>query len=376
MKHLASLAIVAATTCVAVQAAPFMAVGDNAELFVTASAQIQSDDNIYAKSTAEVSDTIYSFTPGVDLVFGKGAVNKGNVYYREEFRRYADNNQQDTELSNVGATSSYNNGVTKFDLNASYAQVAQNDRTTVGTGAPADVIVRRDLTDVGAKAEFGISEKTMVGVGLAYAKTDYAPASYTDSDIWSLPVDVYYKATAKLDWSLGYRYRTTDLSGTSLDSDDHFFNLGARGEFSPKLTGQIRMGYNRRSFDGGGKEDQFGFNGDIAYAYSDKTDLRFLVGNDFGSSGTGDSTENFNLGLNVSNRFTEQWSINAGLTYRKTDYPTRTDDFMEAQVGVSYVYNAYINFVASVAVRDNSSDNLATAEFSQNVFSIGANVRY
>jgi polysaccharide biosynthesis protein VpsM len=371
MNRITALAILSTASCVVVNAAPFMAVGDNAELFLTAKAEVQADSNIYLDTTKEQNDTIYSFTPGVDLVFGKGSVTKGNVYYREEIRRYADNDVQDTELSSVGANSAYNNGVTKVDLNASYDQIAQNDNDLRATG----LIVRREVTNLGAEAEFGVTEKTVIGVGLSFDKTDYGPASYVDSDIWMLPVDVYYKATPKLDWSLGYRYRSTDLSGSASDSNDNFFNLGARGEFTPKLTGQVRVGYNQRSLDRGADEDQLGFEGNLSYAYSDKTSLVFNLGNDFGSSGSGESTKDFNIGLTGSNKFNEQWTLNTGLTYRKSEYPTRTDDFIEATAGVAYVYSNYVNFAAAFTLRDNGSD-LASAEFAQNVFSLSANVRY
>jgi hypothetical protein len=371
MKHLARLAIATTLLAISVKAAPFMAVGDNAELFVTASAAVQADSNIYLDTDNAKSDTIFSFTPGIDLVFGKGSATTGNVYYREEIRRFSSNDAQNTSLSNFGVTSKYSNGVTKADFNASYAQVAQNDNRIRASG----VIVRRNLSNIGGKVEFGISDKTVIGIGGAFDKVDYGPTAYVDSQVWSLPVDVYYEASPKLDWSLGYRYRSTDLSGSARDSKDNFLSLGARGEFTPKLTGQVRFGYTKRSFDVGSDENLFGVDGNLSYAYSEKTSYRFTFGNDFGSSGFGDSTKNFTLGLEASNSFTEQWFIGAGLKYQKIEYPTRTDDFIEGQVSVTYVYNNYVNFGASLTLRNNTS-GLSAAEFSQNVFSLGANIRY
>jgi hypothetical protein len=304
-------------------------------------------------------------------VFGKGSVTKGNVYYREEFRRYSDADNQNTELSNIGFRSSFDNGVTKADFNASYAQVAQNDNDVNPLGG----IVRRKLTNLGARGEFALSEKTAVSAGISYDKTDYGPSSYTDSDIWSLPVDVYFKATPKLDWSAGYRYRNSELSGTGLDSQDHFFNVGARGEFSPKLVGQVRVGLTQRSFDVGGDDSQLGLDGSVSYAFSEKTSYRFVMSNDYGSSGTGDSTENFTIGLNTTSRISEQWSLTGGLNLRKIKYSSRSDDFLEGLVAVSYNLNSIVNFGASYTYRDNSS-SLASAEFTNNVFSFGANIRY
>jgi hypothetical protein len=374
-QHTVRVAII--TTCLGLSAhaAPFMAVGDNAELFVTASAQVNFDDNIYLDAgtvaSPEVDDTIMSFTPGVDLVFGKGSVTKGNAYYREEIRRYSDNDNQDTELSNLGVRTQYDNGVTKADFNASYAQVAQNDNDANALGG----IVRRKLTNLGAKLEFGLSEKTSLAAGVNFDKTDYGPNTYTDSSIWSLPVDVYYKASPKLDWSLGYRFRDTDLSGGGTDSTDHFLNVGARGEFTPKLVGQVRIGLNQRSFDVGGDDTQLGFDSNLTYAFSEKTTYRFNMSNDFGSSGTGESTEAFVIGLNANTRISEQWAFTGGLSLRKVDYPTRSDDFVEGLLAVTYNLNQVVNFGASYTYRDNGSSS-ALAEFTNNVFTFGANIRY
>lgn len=372
MKHLARLTIVSIILTISSKAAPFMAVGDNAELFVTAAAMIQSDDNIYLGASGE-DDTVFNFTPGVDLVFGKGSNTTGNVYFREEIRRYSSNSQQDTELANVGVTANYSNGLTKANFNASYAEVAQNQ---VGATLTSD-IARRDVTTVGGKTEFSISEKTSLSVGLNFNKTAYVPVAFTDSDILSIPIDVYYEASPKLFWSLGYSYRNSKLSGSADDNQDHFLNLGARGEFTPKLTGQVKVGYTQRSFDRAGNQSLFGLDGSLAYQYSEKTNFNFTASNDFGNAGTGDSTKNFTLGASVTNKLTEQWSINAGLNRRSIDYPTRTDDYIEGNVGATYVYNSYVNFTASYIYRDNSSDSATSgSEFTNNVFALGANIRY
>lgn len=371
MKQYARLASIAVLLSLSAKAAPFMAVGDGAELFVTSSLALQADDNIYLDTKNEQSDTVYSFTPGVDLVFGKGSATEGKVYYREEIRRYADNDNQDTELSSLGFNVSSDTGGTKFDLNASYAQVAQNDNDTRAAGD----LVRRKLTNLGAKSEFDLTAKTSLGIGASFANTNYGPNSYTDSKIWTLPVDLYFKATEKLSWSAGYQYRSSDLSGSAIGSKDHFLNIGGRGEFSDKLTGQVRVGYVSRSFDNGKDDSNFGLDGNLAYDYSEKTRYSFNFSNDFGSSGTGDSTKNLTIGLSAMNQFTEQWYLSSSLNFRKIEYSTRTDDYLEGQLALTYTYNKYCSVTGSYTYRNNSSDN-AAAEFTNNVFSLGANLRY
>ena len=371
MRRIARISALSILTCISATAAPFLAVGDNAELFVTASAAVQFDNNIYLDTSDKKHDTIYSFTPGLDLVFGKGSATSGNLYYREEIRRYSDKEVQDTELSSVGLNTAYGTGVTTASFNASYAQTAQNDNDVNPIGS----IVRRKLTNVGGKAEFEVSPKTKFSLGLTCNRTEYGGTGYTDSDIWTFPLDIYWVATPKLDWSLGYQYRKSELSGTGSDSGDHFFNVGARGEFTPKLTGQLRMGYSRRSFKADNDKGLLGLGSSFTYVYSDKTSCQLSLSNDFGTSGTGASTRNFSWGLGSNTHFTEQWNMSLGVNFRTVDYSSRKDSFTESQIGMSYVYNTMVSFSASYTHRINSS-KLASAEFTNNVFSLGANIRY
>jgi len=358
----------------ALTAAPFVALGDNAELFLTGSVVANFDDNIYLRNgTAarpEVNDTILTFTPGVDLVFGKNAATTGNLYFREDIVRYMDNDQQNTELSSIGFNSLYSNGKSKLDLGASYIESAQND-----TSAPGDIVSRKS-SSARALSEFGVSEKTSVAAGVRWDKINYdAGPGYSDSKAWTVPLDAYFEYSPKLQWSAGYRYRATDFSGAASDSKDHFFNIGARGEFTPKLTGQLRVGYGLRKLDRGGDDSDFGIDSNFNYAFSPKTTYTLGVTNDFGASALGESTKTFSVNLGANNRIDEQWSWNANVVYRSTDYPTHSDDFWQGGVGVAYVYNNNVNFLASYTFRNNSS-NSSAFEFTNNVFSIGANLRY
>lgn len=373
MKQLtARIAIFSILLGISAKAAPFMAVGDNAELFVTAGAMLSSDDNIYL-GTSGKSDTVYSFTPGLDFVFGKGSATTGNLYYNEEFRRYSTHTAQKVDLASVGANMNYSNGVTKANFNAYYAEIAQNQ---VGATLTSD-IARRNVTALAGNTEFGLTAKTSLSVGLAYNKIAYIPVFFVSSDAVTIPVDLYFQASPKLDWSVGYSYRSTKLSGNAENNRDNFFSIGARGEFTPKLTGQVRAGYTDRVFDRSGSQTLFGLSGNLTYAYSEKTAFQFNASNDFGNAGTGDSTKNLTLGASVSNHLSEQWAVNAGLNWRAIKYPTRTDDYVEGSVGVSYAYSTMVNFSANYIYRNNSSNQAsAGTEFKNNVFSLGASVRY
>ena len=369
MKNTARLSALAAALAVTASAAPFVALGDNAELFLTANVSVSVDDNIYLRSSGEVDDTILSFAPGLDLVFGQNAATSGNIYYKHEFLKYTDVSQQDTNLANVGINSRYENGKSKFTFGASYAEMAQNEVSAPGS------IIDSTKTNVSAIGEVGATEKTAFGGGVRYEKTSYDSAGMTDSDIWTVPLDVYFDYSPLLQASLGYRYRSTELSGSAIGSKDHFFNVGARGEFTPKLKGQIRLGYVMRKFDNGRDDSSLGADADLTFEASDKTSLKLGFSNDYGSAATGASTETTSYSVGLTSKVDEQWSWNANLAYRAIDYPNRADDFLQGSVGVGYTYNSFVKFGGSFTHKSNSSGS-AAFEFDNNVFAVTADIRY
>ena len=86
-----------------------------------------------------------------------------------------------------------------------------------------------------------------------------------DRETYTVPVDIFYELTPKVDLSIGYQYTTSDVGSTenlvnfgggptgykigSYDSEGHFFNVGARGNLLPKLSGFFKVGYRTNDSD-------------------------------------------------------------------------------------------------------------------------------
>lgn len=344
-----------------------MAVGDGAELFVTGTLGIRSDDNIFMSKKAE-SDVIFDINPGVDLTFGKNAQLKGSLTLVDSFSNYSDNSKLNTNLFASNFTSNYEDGSKlKLGFNLGYNELNQNQIDIRG-------LTRRDVFTTGATTEVEVSQITSIGAGIAFAHENYKRKGFTDSDSLTVPINFYYKWTPKTDLSVGYRYRDYAIDLGS-DSTDHFFNVGLRGELSPKLTGTILVGLNSRKLDRGGDDTQLGLDANISYELTPKSRLTFGANNDFGTSPQGQQQKNFSLNGGISSQISDEWSVNAGLNFRATDYGTRTDDYVELNLGASYIVNANIRILGGYTYRSYASD-IASAEFKNNVFSISANFRY
>jgi hypothetical protein len=366
MKNSFRVSLAASAIACSLSAAPFMAIGDGAELFLTGSLGVRSDDNVYLAKKAE-SDLIFDIIPGIGVSFGKNAQLKGNLQLSETFNNYTDNSKLNTQLFSGSFNSGYDDGKLKLDFNIGYSELNQNN-------ADFRDLTRRDLFDVGGKSEVEISQLSKVAAGIAFNHTNYRRPGYADSDSLEVPLNYYYRWTEKTDISLGYRYRDYKVNIGS-DSTDHFFSVGARGEFSPKLTGRFAIGVNNRKLDRGGDDTLLGVESSFAYEFSAKTRINFSVTNDFGTSPQGQQQKNFTLGGGISTDLSQEWTLSGGMNYRAIDYGKRTDDYFELNLGAAYIISANVRIQGGYAYRSYSSD-ISSIEFKNNVFSVAANFSY
>lgn len=359
-------------------AAPFLAVGDNAELFVTADAMASYNDNILLGSSAnEEDDVVLTFRPGFDLQFGKDSLLKGNVVATGTFTSYADNSELNNQLFGIGANSIYDNGNLVLRANVSFDEL---DQPTVDVSGPT--LVERNVTVARINGELALSEKISVGSGFSYVHTDYRTSGYTDQWNYTVPVNVYYELTPKVDVSAGVRYSHIDLENGQNEFDDFYYNVGARGAFTPKLSGSFSVGYTTRSArETSNPSGSVGADASLDYAYSDKTQLSLLLGRNFNNSAIGESYENSQITLRAVSAITPDWRLNASVTYRQLDYTNnastdRKDDYIEGSVGATYIINNHLTAGLAYTYRDLSSDDPAAREFKNNVVTLSLSARY
>jgi polysaccharide biosynthesis protein VpsM len=378
MKNIVRNLIILSCASSSAFAAPFLAIGDNAELFATGTASAAYNDNILlSASGTELDDTVFTFIPGFDLQFGKDSLVKGNVIGTATLTSYSDNNQFNNQLFGINSNAAYQSGPLSLNGNASFNEL---DQPTVGgvTGA----LTERSVTAVGLNGEYEISEKISVGGGVSYGKTDYTTTGGADSEDYKVPVNVYYELTPKVDLSTGIRYTHTEYDVTGANEfEEFYYNVGARGSFTPKLSGSFSVGYTTRTANVGPDDDgTVGADASLLYAYSEKTSLSLTLARGFANSGaSGQSYENTNVCLSASSALAADWRVNVAVTYRQLDYkvaPTHTDDYIEGSAGVTYVINEHFTTSLSYLFRQQFSDQGAASEFIGNVVTLSISARY
>lgn len=354
-------------------------VGDNAEIFLTGTLGVRADSNIYM-SPSNTEDTILDFNPGVQLVFGNTSVMKGSFSLSESFSVYTEHDDLNDELLSTSANTSYDDGKTKLNFNASFAEVNQNSVDTRPFGG--DFLIRRDVFNIGALGEVSVTEKSSVALGVQYSQNSFELGGFSDSEVVTVPVNYYYEITPKVDLSLGYRYRDRSES-IGFDTKDHFLSVGARGEFTPKLTGQFAVGVTQRSFSHKvarrDDEELLGLDSSLTYAASPKTSILLGVSNDFDTNSQGNQQRNFAVRASSTTAVSSDLSVTALIAYRAIDYyqatPARIDDYLEGQIGATYIVNENVSLTGALAYRSNGSD-LATSDFDGTVLSLAASFRF
>jgi hypothetical protein len=377
------LALLSALAATPAFAAPFLAIGDNAELFLTLRSETRYEDNLTfasgGRDTPTIQDTIFDFAPGLELNFGKSSLTKGSIAYSQRFTTYTDHSDLNEVLADLFAKSTYEGSKLRLDLNFSFNEQFQNNRDLAGTGAS---LIRSDVYTVGGNAEVSITQKSKVGVGVQYDSTQYIGIAdgLLDRETYVVPVNYYFAVQPKLDLSLGVQYRGTQVNISNNDSMDVYVNVGARGEFTPKLLGSFSVGFNSRSGEAANSDsDGIGLKAALTYVYTQKTQFTLDASNDFGTGASGGRQERASLSLGARSKIAEELTTFASLGLEQTSFQgfDRDDTFISARLGVSYTFNKYLTFDGSYSHFNNASAGKnGNADFDANIVSIAANIRY
>jgi polysaccharide biosynthesis protein VpsM len=361
-----------------------ISLGEDASLFVSANAGFRSESNVLLTHDGETSDTAYLFTPGVELVLGKKDVSdlSANVAYRYHVISYADDSDLDAYNNDVAAYLNYN--APSLDVKGLFSYVEAQTNTQLWDNSISDYepgTVDRNILNASGYAEIEFGPKTKVGIGTAYMNQRYELDTYTDYSSISIPMDVYYSISPKLDLSVDGSYRTISVGDrNSRDVTDTSLMAGIRGSITPKITGFLRAGYVSRDAGDSGLSETSGLSmsGDLAYQINPKASMSLGLLRDLSISPvSGNTTERTGGSLRGLYSLTDTISLNARVIYYTTDYQdsSRSDDYTVYGLGASYQPNKYVSFAANYDWASNDSDAVA-ADYSNDVLQVSVTIRY
>jgi len=353
---------------------PLLSIGEHADLYATVDGSVAYTDNLTLDESNELDDFRFIVTPGLSLELGRGLTNlNGRLAVNYGFVRYADNTVFDTELWNITGVLDFSGPRYTADVSGGYVERQQNQ-----SDVNADQILILQKTGfAGGNLKYSISEKISAGVGGRFDNISYDGGSNVDRNIYSVPVNVYYELTPKLDGTAGFRYRQTDVQDT-IDYDDYFFNVGLDGALTEKLSTNARIGYQIRELsDGGSDEGTISLISTTLFDVSERGLLRVVLNRDFVTGGEGSSIEQTGILASYQHQVTPLLAGSVTGAYDLNDYQqsSREDNTYYARVGASYQFSAMWEANAAYTFRDNDS-NLSGASYTENLVSVGASFRY
>ncbi len=358
----------------ALKAQAAIELSDGVKVIPTATAGVQFNDNLFLTPSNETNETMWVLAPGVAITSGEGAVNSTRFSYSEQFQLYSDNNDLNTSLSLVDLVSTYDDGKMKIGVNAWFHQANQATRDLSNKTS----LINRNLLHAAINDEVEWSEKSSVLVGVTYDKTDYKPANYRDWQWFEIPVKYYWKVQPKLDLSAGVRYRSNKISGAgAIDSNELFYSVGARGEITPKLIGEVSVGYVSFDPDAGKSQGSIGLDANFALALTPKSSLNFAASNRYGYGAVGDSYRIASISGGFNTALTTDFTLAGSLAYNQYDYnaSTRQDDFWSGNVSATYAINQNLSVNGTYSYSNNDSD-LPVATFKNSILALSATFQF
>ena len=396
----AKLAAVSVLFAQGLVAAPLFTVGDNLDVFFNGGIEGRYATNIFLTQTAKESDSTLIVSPGVEARYGRGGNMGVSVTFREDFYFYNKNTKLNTQNANLNISSYYDaGGKIKGNAGFSFIQVDQNDAdlNLAGVGVARRNLVSRNLYNLPIEITFDFSPKTYLDGGFIWDGTHYTSfrRTYEDQYNYTVPINVLYRYSPKLDIGVGYQFRYTDLKlpdspndlpgMRAIDRVDHFFYGTLRGELTAKIEARARLGITYQDLDkqptfGKKSDTTMGFDGSLLYQFSQKLSFDAGVNRDFSAGSVGQSILNTGVSVGTRYDYSDYISAGAGVGYNHASYETtiakgRKDDTIDGRVNVSYRPNEYWSVVAGIVIQYNDS-NRTGLSYQNNIYSLAVNLRY
>lgn len=369
-------------------ASPLVSIGDNTDIFFNGSSSVKSSSNVYQSENNEQSDTVLEFKPGFEVNVGRGASNLDlTLLTSYTIRRYASEDTLDSELFSTHLVGSYQGSRLELNGAAGFAETKSN------VDAPGNNDhVESDITNLSVGGEYEFSPKFSFGAAIKYNEREYQSPFDTvlaDNESVTLPFDLYYEATPKVDLSVGYEYTDREVgenlgAAAAYDQEIHFINVGARGQLLPKLNGSFRIGYKTADTDrnstltNGSDQNTLGLKADLTYNATPKLVTRLGLGRDIDASSSGTAIETTRINLSGTYVINSYFTALAGLSFQTREYDgqnDREDDQLGFNARLSYTPNEFWTVSGGYSLKDNDSDVVGLS-YDESIFDLSVSLRY
>lgn len=342
-------------------------------LIGSASLRADYDSNIYV-SSSEVDDLIGTATGEVRYVKQPGIVTFEAATGLSAIG-FVDNSDQNGVEPFVEAQVGYN----PSDKTMARATVSYR-RTTMANELVNDRTKSDDFLFDGT-VEHLTTEKLGFRLTGNYQYSESLTTGYSDTERGSVGLHGVHVYSPKLKLLGGLTAGTAESGGGSgrraIDGSDLRYTVGAEGEFAPKVTGQVHVGYAQRDIDGAGDTGTLYLMSRVSWQAAEKTMLSLVGSNDFGVSAADQSVKSTRFAVELTQRFSEKITFDGSIGIDSSRYqglapapgvvgatavPNRSDDGVVVRGRMIYVLRDDTSFEVSAGYRNNDS-SVATATY-------------
>lgn len=197
-------------------------------------------------------------------------------------------------------------------------------------------VIEQDLVsytyfDLGLNMRYNHSAKFGVGASTSYSFRDYQTGSVSERpyrDLITIPISLsaFYIYSEKLDFFTQYGFSRTKGKNSTVndltDSTSHSLSVGANGELTPKLSGNVQAGYAIVNFDNPNNSNQgtITLGVGLDWKLNVKTSMGLGLDRSYAPSSQGFSMLSTMGRLSATHRLTQDLSGTAYLSYGIVDY--------------------------------------------------------
>ena len=382
---------------IAVQAAPLVSIGDSVDVFFNGSSSLEWQSNVFSDESGAVDDFEYTVSPGFEVNVGRGLSNLDlSIITRYEIVRFDEVTDLNNELFHIKAVGSY--AGSRLTLNGLVSYDESQSNGPDGNDNQKGKLSASETTAANLNGEYTLSPKFSFGAGVNYNNREYKEGSSADRESYTVPLDIFYELTPKVDLSIGYTYTSTEVLGTvsgtaevgDYDKEQHFVNIGARGDLLPKLNGSFKIGFNTMDSDDPNTQDgvvpgrsdrdsssSLGLDASFTYLATAKVNTQLGLNRNFDVAGQGESTEATRVDLSANYSINTRYTATANLGYTLREYvdADREDDNYRTGVSLSYLPNQYWRFSAGYNYTENDS-SADGQSYEAHAINVSASLRY
>lgn len=362
---------------------------------VSATAQVQANDNIFAVSSGETSDTVTTFAPRMDVArrFDGGALS---AYLKADFTKYADTGTEDADNWGVGGRYKASTDTLGLTLAASHDRNAESRRAKNARrdAAKRSVYDQNSFSgDLNAKVFGG-----KLGMGVSYTGYDYqntanrktgAAILQDDRDHHVWDESLSYRWAEDGAWSLQADFKQIEydlikpVAAHNRDSKGMSLGLAYAQTYSKALSVTANLSYSARRFDEPGFNDVDDVEGAAAinWTVDDKTQVSFTASRSFEETVAPNSPLYISTTVGASGAYqaSPAVSLSAYVNYSWDGHLQIDRDDNVTGAGVSAAWQVTKAAAVTLAYdfsREESSGKQKSAGYDNGVVSLGLSAKF